>query len=188
MLKLHVVTASTRPGRKGSAVSRWIEGVARDQGGFEPVPVDIADFDLPVFDEPEHPATRRYQHAHTKRWSETIAGADAYVFVVPEYNYFPPSALVNAITFLVHEWAYKPAGIVSYGGVSGGLRAAQALKPLVTTLRMMPIPEGVAIPNFGQHLDEGGAFRPNELMEKSAATMLGELSRWAGALEGLRAR
>lgn len=187
MLKLHIVIASTRPGRKGPAVARWVEEAARAQGGFEPVLVDIADHGLPVFDEPEHPATRRYRHDHTKRWSETVAAADAYAFVVPEYNYFPPSSLVNAITFLVHEWAYKPAGIVSYGGVSGGLRAAQALKLLVTTVRMMPIPEGVAIPNFGQHLDEGGAFRPNELMEKSAATMLGELGRWAGALKGMRA-
>lgn len=187
-LKLHVIIASTRPSRKGPAVARWFEGVAKAGGQFDAALVDIASFDLPVFDEPEHPAARRYQHAHTKRWSESVAAADAFVFVLPEYNYFPPSSLVNALDYLVAEWAYKPAGLVSYGGVSGGLRAAQALKLLLTGLKMMPIPEGVAIPNFGQHLGEDGAFRSNELIDKSAATMLGELLRWAEALRPMRAQ
>lgn len=72
---------------------------------------------------------------------------------------------------------------MSYGGVSGGLRAAQAVKLLLTTLKVMPIPEGVAVPNFQQFLDDTGTFRPNELVEKSATTMLGELARWAEALK-----
>jgi NAD(P)H-dependent FMN reductase len=186
-LKLHVVVTSTRPTRKGPAVARWFESVAREHGAFETALVDLAEFNLPVFDEPEHPATRRYQHEHTRRWSASVASADSFVFVLPEYNYFPPSSLVNAIDYLVAEWAYKPVGLVSYGGVSGGLRAAQALKLLLTTLKVMPIPEGVAIPNFGQHLGEDGAFRPNDLVAKSAGAMLGELNRWAGALKPLRA-
>lgn len=186
MLKLHVLITSTRPTRKGPAVARWFEEFARGHGAFEPVLVDLAAFDLPVFDEPDHPATRKYRHEHTRRWSASVAEADAFAFVMPEYNYFPPSSLVNAIDFLVAEWAYKPVGLVTYGGVSGGLRAAQAVKLLVTTLKMMPLPEGVAIPSFGQHIGEDGAFRSNELIDKSAATMLGELHRWAGALKPLR--
>ena len=76
---------------------------------------------------------------------------------------------------------------MTYGGVSGGLRAAQAVKLLLTTLKVMPIPEGVAVPNFQRFLDENGTFRPDELAEKSATTMLGELLRWAEALKPLRA-
>ena len=185
--KLHVVVTSTRPGRLGPAVARWFEGFARTHGGFDPVLVDLADFDLPVYDEPKHPITRQYQHEHTKRWSASVAAADAYAFVLPEYNYFPPPSLVNALNYLVAEWTYKPAGLVSYGGVSGGLRAAQAVKLLLTTLKVMPIPEGVAVPNFQQFLDDAGTFRPNERVEKSATTMLGELARWAEALKPLRA-
>ncbi len=184
--KLHVIVCSTRPTRKGPAVARWFEGFARAHGGFEPVLVDLAEFNLPVFDEPEHPATRRYQHEHTKRWSASVASADAFAFVMPEYNYFPPSALVNAVDYLVTEWQYKPAGLVTYGGVSGGLRAAQAVKLLLTTLKIMPIPEGVAVPNFAQFLSEDGAFQPNELVDKSATTMLGELKRWTDALKPMR--
>lgn len=186
--RLHIIIASTRPGRKGPAVAEWFHGFARAHGGFEPVLVDLADFALPVYDEPEHPLTRRYQHDHTKRWSASVAAADAYAFVLPEYNYFPPPPLVNALNFLVAEWTYKPAGLVSYGGVSGGLRAAQAVKLLLTTLKIMPIPEGVAVPNFGRFLDGAtGAFRPDELVDKSAATMLGELARWSAALKPMRA-
>lgn len=185
--RLHVIVSSTRPGRLGPSVARWFEGFARAHGGFEPVLVDIAEFGLPVFDEPKHPLSRQYQHEHTKRWSESVAAADAYAFVMPEYNYFPPSSLVNALDYLVAEWTYKPAGLVSYGGVSGGLRAAQAVKLLLTALKVMPIPEGVAVPNFQRFLDEGKAFRPDELVEKSATTMLGELLRWAEALKPLRA-
>ena len=96
-------------------------------------------------------------------------------------------AASGALDYLVAEWTYKPAGLVSYGGVSGGLRAAQALKLLLTTLKVMPIPEGVAVPHFQQFLDEDGTFKPNKLVEKSATTMLGELLRWAEALKPLRA-
>jgi NAD(P)H-dependent FMN reductase len=185
--KLHIIVASTRPGRLGPAVARWFEGFARTHGGFEPVLVDLADFDLPVYNEPKHPLTRQYQHEHTKRWSESVAAADAYAFVMPEYNYFPPSSLVNALDYLVAEWTYKPAGLVSYGGVSGGLRAAQAVKLLLTTLKIMPIPESVAIPNFTQFMSDNATFRPNELVEKSGTTMLDEMVRWSGALKPLRA-
>ena len=185
--RLHVIVSSTRPTRLGPSVARWFEGFARGHGGFEVALVDLAEFDLPVFDEPKHPLARQYRHEHTKRWSESVAAADAYAFVMPEYNYFPPPSLVNALDYLVAEWTYKPAGLVSYGGVSGGLRAAQAVKLLLTALKVMPIPEGVAVPNFQRFLDEDKTFRPDELVEKSAATMLGELLRWAEALKPLRA-
>lgn len=186
--KLHIIIGSTRPSRLGPAVAKWFHEAARKDGRFDAVLVDIADFNLPVFDEPEHPALRHYRHDHTKKWSESVSAADAYVFVTPEYNYFVPPALVNAIDFLVHEWKYKPAGIVSYGGVSGGLRSAQALKPLLTALRVMPIPEGVTIPNFAGHIDKAsGTFKSNELIDASVKTMLDELVKWSAALKPMRA-
>ena len=143
---------------------------------------------MPVLDEPDHPAKRAYTKDHTKAWSANIDQADAYVFITPEYNYFTSPALANAIDFLVHEWKYKPVGIVSYGGVSGGLRAAQSLKGLVTSLRMMPIPEGVAIPNFFENIDKAsGTFKSNALMDASVKTMLDELAKWSSALKPMRA-
>ncbi|HEX2203041.1 MAG TPA: NAD(P)H-dependent oxidoreductase [Longimicrobium sp.] len=187
MLTLQVIVASTRPGRKGPAVASWFLGQARAHGGFRVEEVDLAEVGLPLFDEPRHPRLRQYEHAHTRAWSETVSRGDAYVLVTPEYNFGPPPSLVNAFDYLVHEWAYKPAGFVSYGGVSGGLRGVQATKGIVTALKMMPIPEAVAIPMFTQHLDqETGAFDPGAVQAKAAATMLDELARWAGALRPLR--
>ena len=75
-----------------------------------------------------------------------MAAADAYAFVTPEYNYGPTPALVNAMNYVYREWNYKPCGFVSYGGLSGGVRAVQASKLQVTAVKMMPMAEGVAVP------------------------------------------
>ncbi|NED84458.1 NAD(P)H-dependent oxidoreductase, partial [Streptomyces sp. SID11233] len=70
---------------------------------------------------------------HTKRWSARVESSDAFVFVMPEYNYGYNAEIKNAIDYLCLEWAYKPVGLVSYGGVSAGTRAAQMIKQVVTT-------------------------------------------------------
>ncbi|QFU15574.1 NADPH-dependent FMN reductase [Microvirga thermotolerans] len=185
-LKLHVIIASTRPGRAGPSIARWFHEEAVKHGKFEVELVDLADFKLPVYDEPEHPRLQKYRNEHTKAWSRSVAAADAYVFVTPEYNFNPSPSLVNALNYVYSEWNYKPAGFVSYGGVSGGLRAVQAAKLLVTALKMMPMMEGVSVPNFAQHLDAEKKFHPNELITASVAPLLDELHRWAEALKPMR--
>lgn len=184
--RLHVIIASTRPGRKGPAVARWFHDFAQAHGSFDARLVDLADFDLPVYDEANHPMMQKYDHDHTLRWSESVSAADAYVFVTPEYNYFPPPSLVNALNYVYREWNYKPCGFVSYGGVSGGLRAVQAAKLQITTLKMVPLTEGVMVPMAASLIDADGAFRSNELIDKSAVTMLDELLRWTNGLNAMR--
>jgi NAD(P)H-dependent FMN reductase len=105
--------------------------------------------------------------------------------VLPEYNYGYTAPLKNAIDYLHHEWAYKPVGLVSYGGVAAGARAAQMIKQVLTTVKMMPLPEAVQIP-FVAHFLEDGAIRPNEIMAAAAVAMLDELARWTDALAPLR--
>ena len=84
-------------------------------------------------DEPKHPRLREYEHQHTKDWSARVEAADAFVFVHPEYNYGITAPLKNALDYLSQEWNYKPLGLVSYGGVSAGTRAAQMIKQVATT-------------------------------------------------------
>lgn len=187
-LKLHVIICSTRPGRVGPSVARWFHQFAGAHGKFDAALVDLADFDLPLYDEPHHPTLRKYEKEHTKKWSASVAAADAYAFVTPEYNYGPPPSFVNALNYVYHEWSYKPCGFVSYGGVSGGLRAVQLEKQLVTTLKMMPMMEGVAVPMVAKLLDAERNFQPNELIEASARTLLDELHYWAGGLQAMRAK
>jgi NAD(P)H-dependent FMN reductase len=186
MALLEIFVVSTREGRKGDAVARWFEARARQHGAFDVELVDLAEVNLPLFDEPEHPRLRQYAHEHTKRWSERVQRADAFVFVTPEYNFSVPPSLVNALDYLVHEWAYKPVGFVSYGGVSGGTRSVQMAKLLVTSLNMMPLPEAVSLPFFARMFAADGTFAPDELQGKAADTMLAELQRWTTALQTLR--
>jgi NAD(P)H-dependent FMN reductase len=186
MPKLHVIVASTRPGRVGPSIANWFTEFAQSHGKFDVELVDLAEFNLPVYDEPAHPATRQYEHAHTKRWSEKVAEGDAFVIVTPEYDFGTPPSLLNALVYLYHEWHYKPAAFVSYGGLSGGLRSVQDTKLTLTSLKMVPLVEAVAIPFFSKFLDEAGAFTPGESQISSAETMLNELYRWAEALAPLR--
>ena len=188
MLKLKVVIASTRPGRVGLPIGTWFFRRAAGHGNFDVDLVDLKEVGLPLFDEPQHPRLKKYEHAYTKAWSAIVESADAFVFVTPEYNFATPPSLLNALDCVFHEWAYKAAGFVSYGGVSGGMRSVQMTKQVLTVLKVMPIPESVTIPMFMTFMDkETGEFRPNELVDKSAGVLLDELHRWASALLPMRA-
>lgn len=169
-------------------MAHWFNERVSEEGKFEPVLVDLADFNLPVYDEPLHPIFRQYQHEHTKRWSASVASADAFVFVTPEYNYNPPPPFVNALDYVYDEWNYKPCGFVSYGGASGGVRAVQVEKQLVTTLKMMPMVEGVAIPGIADLLAGGKLFKVADSIAVAAKALLEELLKWTTALRALRER
>lgn len=184
---LQVIVASTRPGRVGRSVADWFVKEAGEHAGFEVRVADLAEIDLPLLDEPNHPSAREYQHQHTKDWSATIDAADAIVLVMPEYNYSFNAALKNAIDYLFFEWQYKPVAFVSYGNTSAGLRAVQMLKQVVTTLKMFPLNEAVAIQFVGQYVNDQGDFDGNEAMAAAAATMLDELVVISEALAPVRA-
>lgn len=187
MSTLQIIIGSTRPGRAGTAVAHWFADRAKASELFDIEIVDLADVDLPLMNERHHPKLGKYTHEHTKRWSQIIQRGDAYVFVVPEYNYGFNAATKNALDYLHAEWADKPVGFVSYGGVAGGTRAVQMLKQVVTTLRMVPVFESVNIPFVGQYLEDGGTFAATPVMDEAAEAMLSEIDRWGTASSQLRA-
>lgn len=183
---LQIIIGSTRPGRAGASVADWFAASARADERFDVEVLDLAEIGLPLLDEPNHPRLRTYEHEHTKQWSKTIDRGDAVVFVIPEYNYALNAATKNAIDYLFHEWAHKPLGIVSYGGISGGLRAAQMLKQVGSALKMVPMPDTVIIPMVAQLRDEQGNFNPTPIIEDSATALLSELSSLTAAMQPLR--
>ena len=185
MPKLTIVIASLREGRGAEAVARWFIDRARQHGKFEVQVADLKELKLPLLDEPHHPRLKKYVHDTTKRWSAIVDGSDAFVFVSAEYNYSTPPALVNALDTVYHEWTYKPVGFVTYGGISGGLRAMQMTRTMVTAFKMMPMVEAVNIPFYAQQVHDG-VFKANETQEKAVPVMLDELLRWAEALKVLR--
>jgi NAD(P)H-dependent FMN reductase len=183
-LKLTVIIGSVRTGRVGPKVAEWVFDAAREQGGFDVTLVDLADVGLPLLDEPQHPVKQQYEHDHTKRWAAIVGDADAFLFVTPEYDFFAPASLINAIQYLSQEWKYKPAGIVSYGGVSGGLRSTQMLRLLLSNVNMHAVQQSVSIPFIATHIVDD-VFVPPEHAAGSVNIMLVELHKWAAALAPL---
>jgi NAD(P)H-dependent FMN reductase len=186
MLKVGIVTGSTRPGRKSEAVARWVYDLAqgRTDAAFELV--DIADYDLPLLDEPLPPSFGQYAHEHTKRWAEKIGSFDAYVFVTPEYNHSTSGALKNAIDYLYREWHNKAAGFVGYGG-TGGARAVEHLRLVMAELEVATVRNQVALSLFTDWASFT-AFKPEPRREAQVHAMLDQLIAWGGALQTVRLR
>lgn len=178
---LQIILGSTRPSRQGIHVARWVTKAATTQGDFRVELIDLAEVALPLLDEPNHPSQQLYTQQHTIAWSSTIRRADAFILVVPEYNHSFPASLKNALDYLFVEWANKPVGLVSYGGISAGLRSATALKPVLLALRMMPVLETVSIPNVGERVSDEG-FQAYDEVDASLDAMLAELSRTTNLL------
>jgi NAD(P)H-dependent FMN reductase len=187
MHKLMIITVSTREGRKGDSLARWIEGEARQDSEWDVVPVDLKSLALPMLNEPEHPRLKHYHFEHTKQWSALVEPIDAFVVVTPEYNFSAPPSIVNALDYLFQEWAYKPIGFVSYGGVSAGTRGLVVLRQMVSAMRMVPVVESVNVPFFSQFIDAEGTFSANAQTAAGAAGMLAELKKWAAPLKAMRA-
>ena len=135
MTRIGVILGSTRPGRRGESVARWVMDGAGRRSDAEFELVDLADYPLPHLDEPLPPSMGQYQNAHTQVWAATIGRFDGFVFVTPEYNHSTSGVLKNAIDFLYAEWNNKAMGVVSYG-VVGGARAAEHLRLIAGELQM----------------------------------------------------
>jgi NAD(P)H-dependent FMN reductase len=184
MIRIAVVTGSTRPGRNNEAVARWVLELAERRNDAEFELVDIADHALPLLDETVPPSLGQYAHDHTKRWAAKIAAFDGYVFVTPEYNHSIPAALKNAIDYLFAEWNNKAAAFVSYGG-AGGVRAVEQLRQVMAELMIADVRAHVALSMF-RDFENFSVFKPNPRHEPELATLLDQLISWATALRTLR--
>jgi NAD(P)H-dependent FMN reductase len=172
---LQIIVGSTRPGRRGTAVGTWLHRLASGQLPCSTELVELAELGLPLLDEPLPAQRGRYEQPHTKRWSELASRADAYVWVVPEYNHSFNAATKNALDFLAREWAGKPVAFVGYGGVSAGARAVQALVPVAVALGMRPLSRSVNIPGIRTAVGPDGVFRPEPGLDENAQSVLAEL-------------
>ena len=184
MTRIAIVVGTTRPGRKAATVADWVHGVARARGDAEYDVLDIDRFDLPLLDEPLPPAMGRYSHAHTRVWSEAVAGFDGFVFVTPEYNHSYPGSLKNAIDFLSSEWADKAAGFVGYG-TAGGTRAVEQLRLVLAELRVATVRTSVHLSLFTD-FREFREFTPGPHQAGTLEQTLDQVVAWSSALAPLR--
>ncbi len=176
-LRIALVVASTREGRFGPVLARWFASAAAARTDLELTVLDLADADLPAhWTHDPRPRTR----AFVRR----LAEADAYVLLTPEYNHSFPASLKQAIDISGQVWARKPVGFVSYGGLSGSLRAVEQLRLVFAELHATTIRETVSFHRFP--FDEAGRPHDTDGAGKAAATMLDDLVWWAGALRTAR--
>jgi NAD(P)H-dependent FMN reductase len=179
-----VVLASTRTGRVGEGVARWVleRASARDDASFEFV--DLAEVNLPQIDEPLPPALGRYTHPWTQAWAQTVAKYDGYLFVTPEYNRGAPGVLKNALDRVYAEWNNKAAAFVSYGH-DGGVRAVEQLRQVVGALQIADVTTAVALPLRTDFVDYHD-FTPASYQEAALDQTLDQLVAWTAALASLR--
>jgi NAD(P)H-dependent FMN reductase len=184
MIRVAIITGSTRPGRNNEAVARWVYDIAKKRTDAEFEYVDIADFKLPLLDEPVPPSMGQYRHAHTKAWADKIGSFDGYIFVTPEYNHAPSAALKNAIDYLYREWNDKAAGFVSYGS-AGGARAVEQLRLVMGELMVADVRAQVMLSLFTD-FENFSKFKPDRRHEAEVNTMLDQVIAWGSALKGVR--
>jgi NAD(P)H-dependent FMN reductase len=184
MIRIAIIIGSTRPGRNGEAVARWVYEIAQKRSDAEFELIDIKDFNLPLLDEPVPPSLGQYTKEHTKAWSAKIDSFDAYVFVTPEYNHGTSGALKNAIDFLYKEWNNKAAGFVGYGSALGA-RAVEHLRLVMGELQVADVRAQVGLSLFTD-FENFSVFKPAAQQEKSVNDMLDQVIAWGGALRTLR--
>ena len=185
MLRIAIVTGSTRPGRNNEAVARWVYELARRRQDAQFEFVDIADYALPLLDEPASAMFGKYAKPHTKAWSEKIGTFDGYVFVTPEYNHSVSGALKNAIDFLYREWNDKAAGFVSYGGGASGARAVEHLRLVMAELKVATVRAQVLL-SLVTDFEGFRSFRPLPQREGELTELLDQVVAWAAALRTVR--
>lgn len=186
MVKLQIILGSTRPGRNGEAVAKWVHDIAKQRSDFAVELVDIADYNLPLLDEPVPALMHQYSQEHTKKWAAKIAEADGFIFVTGEYNRSIPGALKNAIDFLNAEWNDKSVGFVSYGS-AGGSRAVEHLRGVAGELRMADVREALLL-YLDRDFENYSDFKPREQHEAQLNKVFDQAVLWAEALQGVRTK
>ncbi|KAI9148929.1 NADPH-dependent FMN reductase NtnL [Paramyrothecium foliicola] len=152
MAKIALITGSVRKPAVGPNVATWVHDIlkSRPSDEHEIEPVAISDYNLPVYNESVMPAMvpamAQFEHEHSKKWSAKIASFDAYIFVIPEYNYSMAGGFKNAIDYLYNEWPGKPVAVFSYGNYGGSQANAHLRDTLELCMKMKVAPTKVLLP------------------------------------------
>ncbi|MFV0129270.1 NADPH-dependent FMN reductase [Streptomyces sp. HMX112] len=185
-LRLAVIISSVREGRMGPLLGAWFAALAREREDFTVDLIDLADHELPPAVAPHSPPPEAAEAL--AGISPRLAGADAYVVVVPEYNRSYPAVLKLLIDWHYTQWRAKPVGFVSYGGVSGGLRAVEHLRPVFAELHAVTVRDVVSFHTVWERFGEDGLPKDQQGPAGAAKVLLDQLAWWAAVLREGRAR
>ncbi|GAA2455311.1 NAD(P)H-dependent oxidoreductase [Actinomadura vinacea] len=180
-LRVAIIIGSNRNGRFAPTVGRWFAERAERHKGLRPDIVDLGELELPAI------LGRPQDGEVLAKATEALERSDAFVIITPEYNHSFPGSLKNFIDAHFTQWQAKPVAFVSYGGMAGGQRAVEHLRPVFAELHAVTIRDTVSLHNpWGQFDDEGRHLDP-EAPDAAAKTMLDQLAWWGHALRDARA-
>src|SRR6266446_4201166 len=157
-MRLMIILGSTRQGRRGEVVARWVKAAAEADERFEVDYVDLRELNLPFFDEPMSPFAIRdtgasYIHPKGEAWAQRVGHAQGILIVTPEYNHGYPAVLKNALDWVGREWVDKPVAYVSYGNITGGVRSVEQLRQVTNELGLVQVANAIYFPSISR-----GAF------------------------------
>ncbi|QFG22563.1 NADPH-dependent FMN reductase [Actinomadura sp. WMMB 499] len=182
-LNVAIIVGSTREGRFGPTVAAWFTKEAGRRPALALDVVDLAETTLPDVLAADH----AYPPEPVRELGERLARADAFVIVTPEYNRSFPASLKTAIDWYVDEWEAKPVGFVSYGGVSGGLRAVEQLRQVFAELHVVTVRNTVSFHSCWDRFDDDGHPIDAAGCGAAAESLLDQLTWWARTLRDARA-
>jgi NAD(P)H-dependent FMN reductase len=158
--RLGVILSSVREGRFADRMLRWVEARLAADGRFDPVVID--------------PRAYRVGAWHGDMTSEDLARlraalgeADAFLVLAAEYNHSYTAAVKTLIDAGKSEWEAKPVAFVSYGGISGGLRAVEALRLVFAELHAVGLRDTVGLAMPFNRMSEDGVLAGGEASEQA---------------------
>lgn len=178
-IKVAVIMGSVRPGRFCDTVTSWLMATLEDSTAFSLKVIDPAELPLPGWADLQ-------ESIGAAELRNRLAEADAFIIVTPEYNHSFSAALKSVIDTAYEEWQAKPVGFVSYGGVSGGLRAVEQLRLVFAELHAVTMRDSVSFAGAWNQFDERGNLMNPAQAEKLLNAMMIKLHWWATALNTAR--
>ena len=191
MIRIAIILGSTRPGRNGEAVAKWVHQQASQRTDAQYELVDLKDFDLPFFNEAASNLWMPSSDPKAVAWQNKIGEFDGFIVVAAEYNRSITGALKNALDQAYVEWARKPMTAIAYGSM-GGARALEHLRNIAVELQMVPTRNAVHIGGgdfWKVHPGMGGSGNIADIeaaILPSAGLALDDLVWWANATKAAR--
>lgn len=179
-IRLGVILASVREGRRGEALARWIHELVAERPDVTVELLDLREWPLAAYANRDPPAAAEKSYAAgslERRWAERIASLDGFVVVTPEYNHGYPSSLKSALDAVYAPWNHKPVAFVSYGGFASGVRAVEQLRLVAVELRMVPVRDEVNVRLVGYSADARG-HPEDAAYARKAKAMIDDLLWW----------
>lgn len=178
--ELGVILSSVREGRFADRMLRWVEARLAADGRFEPVVIDPRAYRVGAWH-------GDMAEGDLARLRAALQEADAFLVLTAEYNHSYTAAVKTLIDAGKSEWEAKPVAFVSYGGISGGLRAVEALRLVFAELHAVGLRDTVSLAMPFNRMSEDGVLAGGETSEQAMAMLLNRLAWWTRALSQARA-